>query len=249
MTREFFWNGLLSLCNDRIDCKPLFDGEIDHRLPSSDAKLLRSGIFKAVGKFMAHSAIHAGMSFFGLSEAASEYILTDPVDSDTPLPLTINDISDMEIRASLDLVSLNNFILYIFIYKRQTNCFTKQVNQLKEGASLTQEELDTVTRTAEASDFMDPVNSHSASLLFDHILYYNVIEKRTRQLEAIKDGFKSAGVFDFFSNKKYLVPAIFPRTKDLEYPCSLIVDRIRSTSSHEIVSYVKEYVVERSTRK
>ena len=100
LTREFFWNGLIALYNEKIDFKPLFEGETDHRLPSCDAKLLRSGIFKTVGKPMAHSAIHTGIAFLGFSEAAAEYLLTDPVDGDVPLHLCVKDVPNVEVRES-----------------------------------------------------------------------------------------------------------------------------------------------------
>ena len=94
----------MALCNEKYDFKPLFEGEADHRLPSCDAMLLRSGVFKMVGRFMAHSALHTGIAFIGLSEAAAEYLITDPVDSDSPLPLSIDDIADAEIRTAIALV-------------------------------------------------------------------------------------------------------------------------------------------------
>lgn len=93
--------------------KPLFEGETDHKLPSCDAVLLRCGIFKAVGKFMAHSAVHTGIAFVGLSEAAAEYILTENVDSDTPLPLSLEDLPDSHIREAVGLVSHTKFCLFI----------------------------------------------------------------------------------------------------------------------------------------
>lgn len=105
LSREFFWKGLVSLCNERLDSRSLFEGETDHKLPSCDAKLVRSGIFKTVGKFMAHSAMHSGIGFIGLSEAAAEYIMAENVDSDTPLPLCLADVPDSDIRGTIGLVS------------------------------------------------------------------------------------------------------------------------------------------------
>ena len=105
-----------------------------------------------------------------------------------------------------------------------------------------------VQRTAEASDFNDQVTTGNAQILIDHLLYHNVIEKRTRQLEAIKEGFKSAGIFNFLSNKKYLLSGVFPRMSTFEYPPSLLIDNLRGSTSHELENYVKEYIMELSAR-
>jgi len=71
ITKEYFWGGLQALKHERIDGRHLFEGEDNHMIPSADSKLLRSGIFLCVGKFIAHAIIHCGIGFIGISEAIS----------------------------------------------------------------------------------------------------------------------------------------------------------------------------------
>jgi len=94
----------------------LFEGESDHRLPSCDARILRIGIFKVVCRFMGHVAIHSGIGFLGLSEGVAEYLLTDTVDSDTPVTLHVDDLPDFELRECLKLVSYLSVISSIRYY-------------------------------------------------------------------------------------------------------------------------------------
>ena len=96
----------MALQNERIDGRPLFEGQIDHLLPVTDSKLLRSGVFGTVGKFIAHAIIHCGIGAIGLSEAVSEYLTTEHMTSDTPITITIEDIPDMNMRATISQVGI-----------------------------------------------------------------------------------------------------------------------------------------------
>src|SRR5271154_2253417 len=104
LTREFFWKGIQSLVNDKMDGKKLFEGEADHLLPTVDSILLRSGIFSTVGKFIAHSIIHCGIGLIGISTAAAQYLTTEHIDADTPFNITEQDIADVNVREAITLM-------------------------------------------------------------------------------------------------------------------------------------------------
>jgi len=110
--------------------------------------------------------------------------------------------------------------------------------------------MNRVKDMAECSEFMDSITLGNALLLYEHILYYNVTEKRTRQLEAIKEGFNVTGLEKFLQERKYLTSGVFPGLRDLVFPVSLILEKITCTpDEHPILYYVKEYINELSTRK
>ncbi len=82
----------------------LFVGASDHRVPTCDAYLLRSGIYEAVGKFMSHSALHTGVAFPGLSKSVDEYLCTEVVTSVTPFTITIDDNPEMDVSKAKLLI-------------------------------------------------------------------------------------------------------------------------------------------------
>lgn len=104
---------MAELASGRICNLPLFEGEADHRLPTCDGVLLRSGKFKDIGKFICHSALHTGIGIMGMSWAVVEYLCAKEVCSDTILPIEISDIPDMEIRQKIDIVRMLIFCVNI----------------------------------------------------------------------------------------------------------------------------------------
>ena len=84
---------------------PLLEGEIDHKLPTCDGVLLRSGKFKELGRFICHSALQCGIGFIGLSWAVVEYLCAKEISCDTILSISIDDLPDIEIRDVVQAVS------------------------------------------------------------------------------------------------------------------------------------------------
>lgn len=78
----------------------LFEGEEDHLLPVHCADYIASEYFIYVGKMIAHSVLHSGKGFVGLSRAISEFIVTNDLER-SMLKLIVNDIPDLDIRESL----------------------------------------------------------------------------------------------------------------------------------------------------
>jgi len=83
----------------------IFIGNEGHKLPCADSSLLRWGVFKGIGKLMAHSLIHTGIAGFGVSKAVARYLLTESIDSQEDWEITMDDISCHDLRTCIELVS------------------------------------------------------------------------------------------------------------------------------------------------
>lgn len=85
-----------------------FEGEKDHRLPVHDQSLRLAGSFKAIGRIIGHCALHGGPALHGLSPAVKYYLSSPTVDLfETPPPLSVHDIPDIDLRQLITEVSCN----------------------------------------------------------------------------------------------------------------------------------------------
>lgn len=96
VSREFFSCGIEKLNHGRVGNHALLQGEMDFRLPSCHPTLLSAGVYRILGKFMAHSAIHLGVGFVGMSKSILRFVLSKDFD-DVSL-VKIEDIPDVENR-------------------------------------------------------------------------------------------------------------------------------------------------------
>ena len=83
----------------------LFEGEDDHLLPVHCAEYVASEYFVYVGKMIAHSILHSGKGLVGLSRAMLEFLVTNDIER-SMLKLTVSDVPDLDIRASLEKVKV-----------------------------------------------------------------------------------------------------------------------------------------------
>ena len=96
-----------------------FEGADDCRVPSCDAILLRSGIFKTIGKFMSHSCLHTGIAFIGLSKSVGEYLTAEQITPETPISIIEEDIPDYDIQQAVVIVSAKRLAVFIeYIIKK-----------------------------------------------------------------------------------------------------------------------------------
>jgi hypothetical protein len=86
---------------------------IDEGIPSHTGKPLMflegpinrlTGAYKAMGRIIGHSILHGGSGVHGLSPAFKHY-LSNNRDSETPPPMTVEDIPDIELRQVMTEVS------------------------------------------------------------------------------------------------------------------------------------------------
>jgi hypothetical protein len=113
--REFFClslqlleSGLSNIGQGRVI---IFEGSTDHKLPVVNNLMKQAGLYLTVGKMLAHSILHGGPPYYGLSPAVIHYWKVDDMERD-PLPLSLDDIPDYELRTVLQEV------LGSFLYSR-----------------------------------------------------------------------------------------------------------------------------------
>jgi len=112
VTREYFWMCLSGMHNLKFRGKySMLLGTEGHKSPNADSALLRTGVFKALGKMMAHSFLHTGIAAYGIAKPIVEYLLTKDIDSEYPFVIEACDIPDMEVRHALEIVSSKTLIL------------------------------------------------------------------------------------------------------------------------------------------
>jgi hypothetical protein len=84
----------------------IFEGEDDHKIPAHDMILLNQNIFYATGLLMAHSFVHTGVAFFGLSPVIVQYLCTENLTEDTIYEVSVEDLSSIEVREAIRMVSI-----------------------------------------------------------------------------------------------------------------------------------------------
>jgi len=120
VTREYFECCLAALPTFQLHGRyALFEGETDHLLPSTDSALLRSGVFYAIGKLMAHCLLNTGIAAYGLAKPFVQYMVTPIIDDITPFTIKPDDIPDLTFREALQIVRLNNLVCFNVRYPDQ----------------------------------------------------------------------------------------------------------------------------------
>ncbi len=105
--REFFClslqlleTGLSNIDQGRVI---IFEGSTDDKLPVVNNLMKQAGLYLTIGKILAHSILHGGPPYYGLSPAVIHYWKVDDLEKD-PLPLCLDDVPDYELRTVLQEV-------------------------------------------------------------------------------------------------------------------------------------------------
>jgi len=101
LSREYFYKAMTCIITDNYNNVPLFEGEVDHKIPSPDIILLRDGIFDIIGQFIGYACLHTGLGFIGLSSAVVSYLTAEEIDHTTSFPISLQDIPDFDVRQLL----------------------------------------------------------------------------------------------------------------------------------------------------
>ena len=118
--REFLLSSM-KLVEDGIEKEGkallFFEGQENHKIPVHDQALRCTGAFRAIGRIIGHSLLHGGPVLYGLSPAVMGYwVLTaNGKDDDLmleSLPLSLNDIPDIDLRNYLTEVRYKTLKLF-----------------------------------------------------------------------------------------------------------------------------------------
>ena len=102
LTREFS-HIMMSCLREGKGGIAFFEGEVDHLLPVHVA----SNYFSYVGKMIAHSVLRSGIGMVGLSRALCTFLITSDMER-AMLDITVSDVPDVELRATVEKVC--NFV-------------------------------------------------------------------------------------------------------------------------------------------
>ena len=101
-TKEFFHNAISSLTRmDPLFNIQLFGGKQGHLVPICGVDAVASGCFEMAGKLVAHSILHDGPGFVGLSPAVVSYLPTGSLEA-AKESVSTNDLLDIELKKLLD---------------------------------------------------------------------------------------------------------------------------------------------------
>ena len=102
--KEFLAWAIEVLCDARKGMG-LFEGEADHLVLIHNVDALEYGFFTIAGKVIAHSLAHGGPLFSEMAPCTVKYLTTVHVQA-ASLLVTITDVPDTEIRATIEQVNL-----------------------------------------------------------------------------------------------------------------------------------------------
>ncbi|XP_051951404.1 uncharacterized protein LOC127621731 [Xyrauchen texanus] len=163
----------------------LFNGEDDHKVPSTSRALLDGDLFRVVGRMIGHSFINGGPLYSGLS--AAFFPLLSGSKDDTPI-LELKDCPDTDV---IEVVSL-----------------------LESQNELNPNEMDSINNLAISWD-LPAVSNINRRWLAETILYHGVIGRREKQISQLRRGLKDTGVLRMIKEQPSLAAVLFPRSSAL----------------------------------
>ena len=224
-TREFMHLAMNSLVEPKDGGSLLFTGEVDHLIPVHNWDLLDDGAFITAGKVVAHSILHGGQGFVGMSPAVVTYIETLDLDK-TLINTTIEDIPDVDVRETISsiLMSSKEELAKLIIENSAVLDLLQECGVVK----------------------LREDNRHKA---VQKILLQQVI-KRKNEIEDIMKGMDSLSLLSFLKSHPCISQFVFPRkleaTPSSEAVQNLIVveDDIQSPTSAQVrvLGFLREYV-------
>ena len=225
-TREFMHLAMNSLVEPKDGGSLLFTGEVDHLIPVHNWDLLDDGAFITAGKVVAHSILHGGQGFVGMSPAVLTYIETLDLDK-TLINTTIEDIPDVDVRETISsiLMSSKEELPKLIIENSAVLDLLQECGVVK----------------------LREDNRHKA---VQKILLQQVIIKRKNKIEDIMKGMDSLSLLSFLKSHPCISQFVFPRkleaTPSSEAVQNLIVveDDIQSPTSAQVrvLGFLREYV-------
>ncbi|XP_076836802.1 uncharacterized protein LOC143482341 [Brachyhypopomus gauderio] len=163
----------------------LFNGEDDHKVPSTSRALVDGDLFRVVGIMIGHTFIHGGPHFSGLSPSLLP-LLSGSKDA-API-LELKDCPDIDVANIVTLLE----------------CQSEPSPQEKED----------INSLALSWD-LPPVTNSNRRWLAEAVLHHEVIGRRERQLAQMRRGLKDTGVLRMIKERPDLTVMLFPRSSAL----------------------------------
>ncbi|XP_076878962.1 uncharacterized protein LOC143527552 isoform X2 [Brachyhypopomus gauderio] len=178
------------------DVMLLFEGQPDHLVPCTSQILLDSDLFLIAGRMVGHSFLHGGPALAGISEAVVDVLFGASPDMTT---ITVEDCPDLERRQIIQLLDGNK--------------------------DLSEEEKDAVWILADMWD-LPGVTSDNRKWLFNRLLHHAVLGRTEKQIKQFRRGLKETCVWQLLTERKDVIPLMFPRERDVEIKPHMVLDQI-----------------------
>ncbi|XP_028412586.1 uncharacterized protein LOC114535481 [Dendronephthya gigantea] len=109
-TKEYFHIAISSLTRmDPAFNIQLFGGKLGHLIPICGVDAVASGCFEMVGKLVAHSVLHDGPGFIGLSPAIVKYLTNGSLEAAKEV-VTTSDLLDIDLKILQDEKVINTCV-------------------------------------------------------------------------------------------------------------------------------------------
>ena len=105
------------------------------------------------------------------------------------------------------------------------------------------EELSSAQRTANEAGFDEALTPQNAIHAVEQILNYHVIETRLSCLRDLKICIEDTGILKFLEGKDFIWSVVFPRSSDINYPVSLILDRLHCDGNQTVMAHFIQFVL------
>ncbi|XP_059215999.1 uncharacterized protein LOC131993938 [Centropristis striata] len=181
----------------------LFEGEQDHRIPSTSHILLESDFFVVAGRMIGHSFLHDGPCLGGLSPAILHVLFGGSPEEAT---IDILDCADLDIREKIKL--------------------------LEGTAELSSEEKHMINELALSWD-LPLFTSKNRRWLLDKLLFHAVLGRTSRQVKQLRRGLKETLIWPLLTERKDTIPLLFPSASDLQCTPRMVLEKIKWPTQDE----------------
>lgn len=204
LTREFFQivhDTILSGIHPPFPC---FEGAKDHLLPIHSQELQGMGIFRLIGRAIAHSILHGGPPFEGLATPVKKYLLTSSIEE------------------AADTISIDDcpYLDVVELLKSIQDAEEDEIKDLNVNASISEQLF-------LSGCSMSFLNVHNKHLAVSQILKHNVLLRRLKELDDIIEGLNSISVQKFLSVNPLVAEIVFPTVEQAEVLFTFLKDVIR----------------------
>uniref|UniRef100_A0AAV2K1G3 HECT domain-containing protein n=1 Tax=Knipowitschia caucasica TaxID=637954 RepID=A0AAV2K1G3_KNICA len=177
----------------------LFEGEMDHRVPTLSVAILECDLFSMAGRMIGHSAIHGGPPFAGLSAAVIDALVYGTREIATT-KLSLEDCVDLDHRQTIGLL-------------------------LKDDLS----DEDSTRIKNLCMEWYLPVLTKDTNkvLLFQQLLCHAVLGRANEQIKQLRKGLKETGIWPLLVCRPDTIPLLFPREQEVTITSKAILESIK----------------------